>query len=179
MPNHKMHSRSLRSQALRSQALRSQALRSQALPCRALQLISEYSKPITRGDWRTFPRITMKTYIKDKGKLFNLKNTRLYELVHRNMYEHLYKMTKEDLYWLVFHQFELIKYHSIIPIGDMTRLRMIYVEIQNEKIMKHPNYKQKNFFKNNQGLFKHYIKNNKLKSDRHRKYYSTRYFIDD
>jgi hypothetical protein len=169
MPNHKM----------RSCKVQSRALPSRALPSRALKLISEYSKPITRGDWRTFPRITMETYIKDKNKLFNLKNTRLYELVHRNMYEHLYKMNKEDLYWLVFHQFELIKYHSIIPIGDMTRLHMIHVEIQNEKIMKRPNYKQKNFFKNNQGLFKQYIKNNKLKSDRYRKYYSTRYFIDD
>ena len=76
------------------------------LPCRALYLISEYSKPITRGDWRTFTRITMETYIKDKDKFIN---TRLYELLHRNMYEHLYKMNKEDLYWLVFHQFELIK----------------------------------------------------------------------
>ena len=145
------------------------------LPLCALRLISEYSKPITRGDWRTFPRITMETYIKDKDKFIN---TRLYELVHRNMYKHLYKMIKEDLYWLVFRQFELIKYHTIIPLCDMTRLEMIYVEIQNEKIMKYPNYKHKNFFKNNHELFKLYIKNNKLKSTRHRKY-RTIYFIDD
>jgi hypothetical protein len=169
----------LQSRTLPYRMLPYRTLPFRTLPFRALKLISEYSKPITRGDWRTFTRITMETYIKDKDKLFNLKNNRLYELVHRNMYEHLYKMNKEDLYWLVFHQFELIKYHSIIPIGDMTRLEMIYVEIQNEKIMKHPNYKQKNFFKNNQNLFKRYIKNNKLKSTRHRKYYSTKYFIDD
>ncbi len=179
MPNHKMRSCKVRSHALQSRALQSRSLRSHTLPSRALKLISEYSKPITRGDWRTFPRITMETYIKDKDKLAKFTNTRLYELVHRNMYKHLYKMIKEDLYWIVLRQFELIKYHSIIPIGDMTRLEMIYVEIQNEKIMKHPNYKQKNFFKNNQELFKRYIKNNKLKSTRHRKYYSIKYFIDD
>lgn len=110
------------------------------LPSRALQLISEYSKPITRSDWRTFPRITMKTYIKDKDKLYKFTTRSLYKLVHRNMYERLYKMSKDDLYWLVFRQFEAIKYHTISPLCDMERLEMIYVEIHNEKIMKHPNY---------------------------------------
>ena len=135
------------------------------LPSRALLLISEYSKPITRGDWRTFTRITLKTYIKDKAKLDNFTNTRLlYKLVHRNMYERLYKMPKDELFWLIMNQFELIKYHTIIPLVDMTNREMIYVEIQNEEIMKRPNYKQKKIFKNNQDIMILYTKNNKLKN---------------
>ena len=146
------------------------------LPCRALQLIREYSKPITRGDWRTCSRIKLDTYVKDKDKL-DINNKRLYELVHRNMYEHLYKMDKVNLYWLIFHQFESLKLHTIIPLLDMTKHEMIYVEIQNQEILKHPNYKQKNFFKNNQELLKLYVKNNKLKPNhRHKRHYSVRYF---
>ena len=148
---------------------------SRQLPSRALQLIREYSKPITRGDWRTCSRITMETYVKDKNKLMNLQ---LYERLHRHMYERLYSMDKGDLYWLVFRQFELIKYHTITPLVDMTRIEMIYTENQNQEIMKHPNYKQKNFFKNNQELFKLYVKNNKLKS-KYRRHYNGRYLIDD
>ena len=134
---------------------------SRQLPCRALQLIREYSKPITRGDWRTCSRITMDTYVKDKDKLNNFTNTRrLYRIVHRNMYERLYRMPEDDLYWLIMDQFEKIKYHTIIPLDDMTRIEMIYVKIQNEEIMKQPNYKQKKFFKNNHELMKLYEKNN-------------------
>ena len=40
------------------------------LPINALQLISEYSKPITRGDWRTFTRITKDKYIIEIDKLY-------------------------------------------------------------------------------------------------------------
>ena len=40
------------------------------LPTRALQLIREYSKPITRGDWRTFPRILNKIYLKYMDQLY-------------------------------------------------------------------------------------------------------------
>ncbi len=136
-------------------------LPSRKLPCRALQLIREYSKPLTRGDWRTFPRITMDTYVKEKDKLNNFTNTRrLYELVHRNMYEELYEMSKRELYWLIMVQFKLIKYHTIIPLDDMSKREMIYVEIKNEEIMKQPNYKQKKFFTNNQDLMKLYTKTN-------------------
>ena len=149
---------------------------SRKLPSRALQLISEYSKPITRGDWRTFPRITKEKFVKYKDELDSI-NRRLYDLVHRNMYDYLYRMDKVHLFWLIFHQFEAIKYHTIIPLLDMTKYEMIYVAIQNEEIMKKPNYKQKNFFKNNQELLKLYTKNNKLKNNhRNKRYYSVRYF---
>ncbi len=151
-------------------------VQTQMLPCRALQLISEYSKPLTRGDWRTCSRIKMDTYIKDKDKL-DIINKTLYELVHRNMYERLYGMTKCQLYWLIFHQFESIKCHTIIPLLDMSRHEMIYVAIQNEEIMKRPNYKQKKFFKENQDILKLYIQNNKLKPNhRFKNHYSSRYF---
>ena len=146
------------------------------LPSHALRLISEYSKPITRGDWRTFTRITMEKYIKDKDELDFCNKTRLlYERVHRNMYENLYIMPKADLFWLIMKQFEIIKYHTIIPLVDMTKHEMINVEIQNEEIMKRPNYKQKKFFKNNEDLMKLYTKNNKLNINTRHKYNNTRY----
>ncbi len=156
-------------------------LKARTLPSRALLLISEYSKPITRGDWRTFTRITMETYIKDKAKLDNFTNTRLlYKLVHRNMYETLYKMDKGELFWLIMEQFEIIKYHTIIPLIDMTKREMIYVEIQNEEIMKRPNYTQKKFFKNNQDIMILYTKNNKLKNEMtNRRKNKIRYIYND
>ena len=166
MPNYKASSCTLQSHALTSHSL----------PSRALQLISEYSKPITRGDWRTFPRITMEKYIKDKDKLDHFTNTRLlYDLVHRNMYERLYNMPKAELFWLIIDQFKIIKYHTILPVCDMTKLEMIYVEIQNEEIMKQPNFKQKKFFKNNEDLMQLYMKKNKLNINTRRKYNNTRY----
>ena len=58
----------------------------------------------------------------------------------------------------------LIKYHTIIPLVDMTKSEMFYVEIQNEEIMKRPNYKQKKIFKNNQDIMILYTKNNPLKN---------------
>jgi hypothetical protein len=56
----------------------SRKVKSRKLPSRALQLIREYSKPITRGDWRTFPRITKEKFVKYKNELhkyfqFNLQ----------------------------------------------------------------------------------------------------------
>jgi len=74
-----------------------------ALPCSALKLISEYSKPLTRGNWRTFERvITKDKYIIEIDKLYKFKNTsRLYKLVHTNMHLNidmcLYYMTQEEL----------------------------------------------------------------------------------
>ena len=73
------------------------------LPINALKLISEYSKPLTRGDWRTFERvITKDKYIIEIDTLYKFKNTsRLYKLVHTNMHLNidmcLYYMTQEEL----------------------------------------------------------------------------------
>jgi hypothetical protein len=74
-----------------------------ALPCRALKLISEYSKPLTRGDWRTFERaITNNVFINEIDTLYNFeKNRALFKLVHTNMHLNidicLYYMTQEEL----------------------------------------------------------------------------------
>jgi hypothetical protein len=135
------------------------------LPTRALQLIREYSKPITRGDWRTFPRILNNIYIKGMVPLWtNIKTRPLYYLVHRNKHNYLYSMSKEDLFWLVNDQFQVMKCHTIIPLFNMTKLQLIHVEIWNELIMRRPGYRQKKFFKNNPKLMKGYVKNKKLKN---------------
>ena len=42
----------LQSRVLQSPVLQSRVLQSRVLPSRALSLISEYSKPMTRPDWR-------------------------------------------------------------------------------------------------------------------------------
>ena len=73
------------------------------LPLRALRLISEYSKPITRDDWRTFERaITTNEFINEIDTLYNFeKNRALFKLVHTNMHLNidmcLYYMTQEEL----------------------------------------------------------------------------------
>ena len=72
------------------------------LPINALQLISEYSKPVTRGDWRTFTRITKESYIKEIDRLYKFKNNcKLYKLVLTNMHVHidkvLYDMSQDEL----------------------------------------------------------------------------------
>jgi hypothetical protein len=83
------------------------------LPCRPLQLIREYSKPITRGDWRTFPRyITKETYANDILILDKLDKSRmLYRKVQRNMYYHLFIMTRSELLDLLVVLEHKTKYH--------------------------------------------------------------------
>jgi hypothetical protein len=73
-------------QALPIRALPSRALPSRALPSRALLLISEYSKPLTRSDWReSIPIITTSClydcvyYLLD----FNHKTPSKYSLEYR------------------------------------------------------------------------------------------------
>jgi hypothetical protein len=73
------------------------------LPSRAIKLIGEYSKPLTRPDWITFPRmITNTVFINEIDTLYNFeKNCELFKLVHTNMHLHidlcLYDMTQEEL----------------------------------------------------------------------------------
>jgi hypothetical protein len=64
------------------------ALPCRALPCRALTLIREYSKPLTRSDWRTFIRnITNPIYINEIDTLYTFeRNCALFKLVHTNMH---------------------------------------------------------------------------------------------
>jgi hypothetical protein len=64
------------------------------LPTIALELINEYSKPITRPDWRTFERtITKNIFFYESDNL----NEGLYNIVRKNQYAYIYDMTKEEL----------------------------------------------------------------------------------
>lgn len=85
------------------------------LPLRSLLLIGEYSKPLTRPDWRTFERpITGSIYINEIDALYKFKRTcALFKLVHRNMHVSidmcLYYMTQEEL-----DAFINYRYHNVI-----------------------------------------------------------------
>jgi hypothetical protein len=73
------------------------------LPLNALILIGEYSKPITRPDWRTFKRtISEAIYIHDIDALYEFDNTcDLFKIVHTHMHIRidmcLCDMTQEEL----------------------------------------------------------------------------------
>jgi hypothetical protein len=57
-----------------------------SLPFRALRLISEYSKPLTRPDWRTCKRlIRIEEYIYTIRYGLRNKNTKLLNLISNNM----------------------------------------------------------------------------------------------
>ena len=72
----------------------------QSLPFRALHLINEYSKPLTRPDWRTCSRLMpIEEYIYTINYCINHnKNTKLLNLISSNMtnsdfykaYNHIY-----------------------------------------------------------------------------------------
>jgi len=163
-----------------SRKVKSRKMPKRILPTRALQLIREYSKPITRGDWRTFPRIINEIYLKNMDELYiNIKTRPLHGLLHRNRYDFLYNMTKEDLFWYIHSQFQQIKCHTIVPLINMTKQRMIYVAVHNQVIMNNPGYRQKKFFKNNQKLMKYYVKNKKLKNGNTYKGTLSRYFKEE
>ena len=76
-----------------------------ALPCRALQLIREYSKPITRPDWHTFPRITKNIFFYDSDNL----NEGLYNIVRKNRYDYIFAMSKKELIKHIHKQNAIIK----------------------------------------------------------------------
>ena len=95
-----------------------------ALPCRALHLISDYSKPITRPNWRTFERaITNNVFINEINTLYNFeKNCALFKLVHTNMHLNidmcLYDMTQEELDDFINYKHDnVIIYKNIVHYG--------------------------------------------------------------
>jgi len=110
------------------------------LPMRALQLIREYSKPITRGDWRTCKRITQKDACKHLRILDKSKKTRpLYRLVHRNMYDYLFEMTCNDLFDLIIYQESKTKYfHKVDILRNSTKRQLVLcVIVQQNKMKQH------------------------------------------
>ena len=59
----------------------SHALPNRALPSRAVKLISEYSKPLTRPDWRTFIRTLSKNiFLNDIQKLIKCNTLGILQL---------------------------------------------------------------------------------------------------
>jgi hypothetical protein len=108
------------------------------LPSRALQLISEYSKPITRPDWRTCKRITQKDASNHIRMLDKSPKTRqLYRLVHRNMYDYLFEMKRKDLIDLIIYQDSKTKYiHKVDELNNSTMRQLVLTEIFQEKKMK-------------------------------------------
>jgi hypothetical protein len=72
------------------------ALPNRALPSRAVQLISEYSKPLTRPDWRTFIRTLSKNiFFKEIQKLNKCNTLGIYTIV--NKYDYIYAMSAQEL----------------------------------------------------------------------------------
>ena len=120
-------------------ALPFHALPTHALPTHVLRLISEYSKPMTRPDWRTFNRnISMDTFIKDKDNLSLCKKTHLlYRLVHMNMYDYLYIMTNDELINLLINQeCKTNYYHEREQLYIRTKHGLVLTLISQEKDIK-------------------------------------------
>ena len=92
-------------------------LPSRPLPCRAVDLIGEYSKPLTRPDWRTFQRtITPNIFINEINALYRLKRTyKLYNLLHTNMHN----VTQEEFDDLMNYKDDKFLYTIIIYLGNV------------------------------------------------------------
>jgi hypothetical protein len=92
-----------------NRALPSRALPSRALPSRALQIINEYSQPLTRPNWRNSKPIISQyklyVYVLNKNKL-NYANSNLEEgLLVRVLY-HIH-----DTEW--YRAFEYIRFYGL------------------------------------------------------------------
>jgi hypothetical protein len=82
------------------------------LPSSSLTLIREYSKPLSRPDWRTFQRtITTNIFINEINALYRLKRTyKLYNLLHTNMHN----VTQEEFDSLMKYKDDKLLYTIII-----------------------------------------------------------------
>ena len=98
------------------------ALPCRALPCRALHLIREYSKPLTRPDWRTFERsITSNIFIHEIDTLYRLKRTcALFKLVHTNTHMNIdMSLYEEELDAFINYKDNKCLYTIIIYLGNV------------------------------------------------------------
>jgi hypothetical protein len=69
------------------------------LPIVALNLIKEYSKPLTRPDWRTFERIMrIENYMFHIQYKFCVYHSPLYSLVVKNMYSSEFYMSYQYIF---------------------------------------------------------------------------------
>ena len=87
------------------------------LPSSSLTLIREYSKPLSRPDWRTFQRtITTNIFINEINALYRLKRTyKLYNLLHTNMHN----VTQEEFDSLMKYKDDKLLYTIIIYLGNV------------------------------------------------------------
>ena len=67
------------------------------LPSRALQLIHEYSKPVTRPDWRTFQRKIHTIYFIQSIEIFNELN--VFKIVKKNMLLSQFYIAHRHIYY--------------------------------------------------------------------------------
>jgi hypothetical protein len=69
------------------------------LPIVALNLIREYSKPVTRPDWRTFDRImSIENFMFNIQYNFCVFHSPLYSLVLQNMYSSEFYISYQHIY---------------------------------------------------------------------------------
>ena len=82
-------------------ALQSHALPTRALPTRALLLINEYSKPMTRPDWRTSKPIitTYRLYLHVK-RVIDINNYTRYNSLYHNV---LYRINCTEWYFAYYY----------------------------------------------------------------------------
>ena len=65
----------------------------ESLPARALRIINEYSKPVTRPDWRKCKRMTQKLLFKELLSLTNKITT-----IHINIFDKVLFNMRETLF---------------------------------------------------------------------------------
>ena len=69
------------------------------LPNRVLKLINEFSKPVTRPDWRTFERImSIENFMFNIQYKFCVFHTPIYSLVLNNMYTSEFYISYQHIY---------------------------------------------------------------------------------
>jgi hypothetical protein len=69
------------------------------LPIRALNIINEYSKPLTKPDWRTFERImTIENFMFNVQYKFCVYHSPIYSLVVKNMYKSEFYITYQYIF---------------------------------------------------------------------------------
>jgi hypothetical protein len=109
---------------------------SRALPCRALSLISEYSKPLSRPDWRRIHLMPIFCIYTDlrKKKLWGQKNfwRSLYSMI-------IYKIEKTDwfnkyIYVLKFDSHKYINNHKLssFEISELEKLDKDIIQYHKE-----------------------------------------------
>ena len=69
------------------------------LPNRVLKLINEFSKPVTRPDWRTFERImSIENFMFNIQYNFCIFHSPIYSLVLKNMYISEFYISYQHIY---------------------------------------------------------------------------------